>query len=505
MRHIYVSDVNGKPAVCFDTGLDARSFARTKMSQSLTESGFIVRPDGSREVWKLSGVNEVDGQMRIWGSHFTGKRLDLLLNEIDSAASQQTAFAAVIFWLRAKMLLGDTYTALDPGAVFVCLEDDSTGDHAYPKGSVFFAPENLANRCLFVERTKYSNEPSGGAVPAKKQPFSSVAVPILDRYNCPDLTGMEAVAFCAGTFLYKILANAHPYPDDTIFQDMREGVFMPVHFAISCLDKKFCGLIQSALLLPVAKKRSNMSGTDIISEMLRMLIEDESQTVPVSSLFVQLSPEENMRLEKEKKRHLKIQNVLIKTKRFVLLNKQALIWASVAIFFILFLVVSTTRSFYQRPTTKGMVSDAVTLAYYEAFDSLDHRFMEACVQGRAGKNDINAVMNIIAVDKTRQAYEMSTRSTYITAKEWIESGGEQPSTDVFGITDLSIFHLSGREEDGLVMYRVNYLLWSPDGYIIDRSDILTLTQDRRKNWKITEIVRVEEYRYSLVFQLKKSV
>jgi len=494
MRHIYVSDVDGKPAVCFDSGLDPRSFARTKMSQSLIENGFIVRPDGSHERWKPSGVNEVDGQMRIWGPSFTGKRLDLLLNELDSAASQQTAFQAVVFWLRAKMLLGDTRTALDPGAVFVCLEDDLTSGHAYPKGSVFFAPENLANRCLVVERTKYSAESSGGAVPAKKRPSSSVAIPVLDRYNCPDLTGMEAVAFCAGTFLYKILTNTYPYPDDTtIFQDMREGVFLPVHLAISRLDKKFCELIKMALLLPVEKKRSNMNGTDIISEILHALMENESQAVPVSSLFIQLSPEESMRLEKEKKRHSKINNIFIKTKRFALLNKQTLIGASIALFFILFLVISTTRSLFQRPTTEGMASDAVTLTYYEAFSSLDHVFMEACVQG-AGKNDINAVMNLIAVDKTRQAYEMSTRSTFIPAKEWIESGEDQPAPDVFGITDLSIFHLVGREEDGLVMYRVNYLLWSPEGYIIDRSDVLTLTRDRRKNWRITEIIRVEEYR-----------
>ncbi|MDR1839823.1 MAG: hypothetical protein LBQ93_09625 [Treponema sp.] len=494
MQHVYISDVDGKPAVCFDSGLDARSFARTKMSQSLIENGYIVRPDGSREIWKASGVNEVENQMRIWGPHFAGKRFDLLLNDLNSTTSQQTAFQAVVFWLRAKMLLGDTRTTLDPGAVFVCLEDDLPNDCAYPKGSVFFAPENLANRCLVVERTKYPAEPSGGTVPAMKRSSSSVKIPVLDRYNCPDLTGMEAVAFCAGTILYKILANAYPYPDDTtIFQDMREGVFLPPHLAIFSLDKKFCELIQLALLLPVEKRSSDMSGTDIISEMLRALMENESQAVSVSSLFIQLSPEESIRLEKEKKRHLIIHNVFIKIKRFTLLNKQIMIGTAVVFIFILFLVVSTTRSLFQRPTTEGMASDAVAVAYYEAFSSLDHVFMEACVQG-AKKNDINAVMNILAIDKTRQAYQMSTRSTYIPAKEWKESGGEQPALDVFGITDLSIFHLNGREEDGLVMYRINYLLWSPEGYLINRSDVLTLKRDKRKNWRITDIVRVEELR-----------
>ncbi len=60
MQRIYLSNIEEKQAICFDTGLDPRSFARTKMSQSLIECGYIVYPDGSREVWKPSSVNEVN-------------------------------------------------------------------------------------------------------------------------------------------------------------------------------------------------------------------------------------------------------------------------------------------------------------------------------------------------------------------------------------------------------------------------------------------------------------
>jgi len=489
MQNIHISDVEGKSAVCFDSGLDPRSFARTKMSQSLIENGYIVHPNGSHEIWKASGVNEVNGQMRIWGPSFSGKRLDLLFNEINSTTSLQASLLApleaVVFWIRAKMLLGDTHTSLNPGAAFVCLEDGQ----ACPKGSVFFAPVNLANRCLIVEGTKNSAVLSGAS--EKKRSSNPPEVPVLDRYGCPDLTGMEAVAFCAGTMLYGILAKAHPYLNDTtIFQDMREGVFLPPHFAAPGLDKKLCDLIQSALLLPVEKKRTGMSGTDIVGSLLRALMENENQILSVSSLFTELPPEEKLQLEKEKKRYLKIQNTLVKTKRFVIRNKHVLTGTAAGLFFILFIIASMTKSANQRPTTVGMASDTVIAAYYDAFSSLDHVFMEACVQG-AGKDDINTAVSLFAIGKTRQAYEMSVKSTFIPARVWKESGGELPSPDVFGVTDLSIEYLAGSEEDDMVIYRADYLLWSPEGYSISRDDILTLRRDRRKNWRITEILRNE--------------
>jgi hypothetical protein len=174
MLNIHVSDVDGKPATCFDTGLEPRSFARTKMSQCLIEPGYIVYPDGTHKVWKATGVNEVDGFMRVWGSPFTGKRLDFLLGQADSGlkttaqeVSLQAALQAVAFWIHCKLLLGDVRSALNPGAIFI----SSEGGKDFPKGTVFFAPENLSQRCLLVEGLD------------------------TDYYNCPDLKGMEAAAF----------------------------------------------------------------------------------------------------------------------------------------------------------------------------------------------------------------------------------------------------------------------------------------------------------------------
>jgi hypothetical protein len=469
---IYISEVDGKKAVCFDTGLEPRSFARTKMSQSLIESGYIVHPDGTHEVWRAIGVNDVDGYMRVWGSPFTGKRLDLIIDELNNIylpqekkdALRQEALQAVSFWIRAKMLLGDTHSAFNPAAAFVCCEDGKE----HPMGSVFFTPPNLSNRCLFVEGKE------------------------LDRFSCPDLTGMEAAAFSAGVMLYRILSDVHPYRSDkTIFQDMREGVFLPPNLASPALDKKLCGLIQSALFLPVEKKKSTISGIDIISNFLKILMTSENGIVSFSSLFSRLSPEENEQFAKEKKRFLSKQSYFVKTRRFVLRNKQIMIGAAVGLAFIIFIFVSTTASMGRRPTTAAMASDTVITAYYEAFSSLDHIFMEACING-ADKGDINAAATLFAIYRSRQVYESSGRSTIVPARVWKESGGELPSPDVFGVTDLVIEYKAGGENENMIMYQVDYLLWAPDvDFPRIRNDILTLRRDRKKNWRITEILRTE--------------
>jgi len=467
MQYINILTVEGKTSACFDTGLDPRAFARTKMSQSLIETGIISYPDGSREVWRPIGVYELDGLMRVWGPMFASQRLDLLLikatQSVQTASkqtAQQTALQAVAFWIKAKLLLGDTRSASNPAAAFISSEDSNTG-------AIFFAPEHLSNRCLLKEGSE------------------------TDRYSCPDLTGMEAAAFCAALMLYMILIGDHPYPAKSIYQDMREGVFLPPHLAASELDSKMSELIQAALLLPVEKKRTGKSGSDILSSLLEILIDSENKAVEISSLFNALNTEESARLEKERKQYLFKQTAFTKIRRFSALNKYTITGIAAGLIFVFFIIISTSKSYSQRPTTVGMASDTVISAYYDAFSSLDHLFMEACING-ADKTDINAAVSLFAITKAREAYEYSNAPSIIPARVWRENGGELPAPNVFGVTDLEINYLAGSEEDGMIIYRAEYMLWSPsDDYSVRRSDVITLELDRRKNWRITEIIRTE--------------
>jgi hypothetical protein len=302
---------------------------------------------------------------------------------------------------------------------------------------------------------------------------------------------MDAAAFSAGVMLYRILLDVHPYPSDaTIFQDMREGVFLLPKLKSPALDSKICDLIQSALFLPVIKKRTVKSTTELISKFLNILILSENGIVSFSSLFSRLSAEENEHFTKEKERFLSKQNYFVKTRRFVLRNKPILIGITIGLFFIVFIVVSTVTGMRGRPTTAGMTSDTVIISYYDAFSSLDHIFMDACING-ADKSDINAATNLFAIYKARQAYELAGNTSIIQAKVWVENGGELPSPDVFGVTDLVVQYRGGGES--MIMYQADYLLWTPyEDFPIIRSDILSLRRDRKNNWRITEILRTEK-------------
>jgi hypothetical protein len=121
---------------------------------------------------------------------------------------------------------------------------------------------------------------------------------------------------------------------------------------------------------------------------------------------------------------------------------------------------------------------------------MDFEFMEACIQG-ASKADVNAVLSLTAIIKTRQAYE-GVLSDTIPAQVWIENGGTLPADNVFGVTEMSIVHLSGSEFEKQILYRVDYTLWPlTEDEPYRRNDIITLKPDRKNNWRITEIRRTE--------------
>ena len=464
MQNIHISEVEGKPAFCFDTGVDPISFARTKMSQSLTESGFIVFPDGSHKTWKSSGVNEVNGFMRVWGPSFSGERLDLLIKDDEAS---QTALKAVVFWIRAKLLLGEVNCTITPGAAFISLAETPE----YPEGSVFFTPQNLSQRCLTAE----------GAEP--------------NYYYSPDLKDSQAAAFCAGAMLYRILTKNHPYPDAVnVFQDMRDGVFIPLHQAIPGLNDNLCNLIHSAILLPVAKKEKDenkfsRSGTEILNNLLTLLMDKEGNIVSIPSLIRELTEEENIQLEKEKKK-LKFKNITVKANRYASYNKFLIGGVAAALIFIIMFVSSLIKNRLERPTTAGLNSNSVVTAYYDAFNSLDHVFMEICLNG-ADKSDINLTLNLYVIDKVRQSYEFRADSSLVSAETWLQQGGEIPD-NIFGITDMRLEHIAGNETENQIQYRANYTLWVPGASDpITRCDMLILSRDRRKNWRITEIIRAE--------------
>ena len=475
------------PDFGFDTRLDARSFAQAKFAQCITEPGLIVRPGEAPPsriaLWKASGVREEtrDGgepTMVVWGPPVEGERLDALLGGIEQPDKVLTA---VSLWIQSILALGED-TPLVP--LWPCAAIIAQGDEGRPS-SVFFAPPSLIRRSVTFNDERYVN---------------------------PALDGMEAAAFTAAALLYRILTGAPSFSADNasaLYEDMRDGNFLPIHFAVPGLNSRLASLIQTALERPAIVQPAPeqtypelQSGTVLLTALLA-IIKPEGQTVPAASLVTPLPEPDRLLLEKEKAQYLKIKTASIKTRRFVARNTALLLGIFAAMAAAALVVYSIASARAHLPTTEGMDPVQVIESYYHAFGNLDHQMMEACVTGDTGKNDITAVINFFVMDKTRQAYERGAPPLIFPAHKW--QGGDFPEAPLFGAADLRVKWLAGDYDGGEIHYRVDYTFWVPaeaaDDAAVEtetadpslslsyhRRDILTLVL-KKGNWRIAAIDR----------------
>jgi hypothetical protein len=512
-RRVFLFNVEGRQALGFDTGLDSRSFAQAKLAGLITEPGLIVRfpplPTTNYqlptiEFWNASGVAETGTAgrplMAVWGPPFEGERLDLILDD-SVAGRQDRALAAVTAWIQAIAALGNPPADIPLWPCSALIDD---GGGSYPPKAVFFAPAGLAKRCLMTGETAFS----GG-----------------EWYVNVDLDGDYAVAFTAAAMLYRVFAGTPAFSgtdEIVIHQDMREGNFLPARLAAPGLDSRLAALIQRALTPPSVAAKSAAGQVKNNTAPVAALTPDEflavlqpaGQTVPVASLFQPLDDTGRQLLEKEKDQYLKIQTRAVKTKRFVARNTAIIIGCLAAVIAVALITWSTVKSRAYLPTTAGMSPEQVIESYYNAFGELDHPLMEACVTGKAGKGDITMVVNLFVINRAKQAYEINSPPLVISAKAWLENGGGDVDSNVFGVTDLH-FQLAGDEQLAMnegtegVRYRVDYTFWRPDQTDGDTMpepatgrgtfiympptayyyrDYVTLI-NKKGNWRISEIVR----------------
>jgi hypothetical protein len=497
-RQVFLFEHNDGNAVNqvlgFDTGLSSRAFAQAKFAQVITEPGLIVRPGAAPELWKASGVLEfsrTDGEptMVVWGPSFGGEHLDLLL---DRQALKDKILAAICSWIRAILAVGKVAKAAI--SFWPCAAIIGEGAPSL-EGGVFFAPPSLVRRCLMA--------------PGEPSRFSGG-----EWYVHPDLEGMDAAVFTAAAMLYRVFAAVPPFSavDELLLhQDMRDGNFLPVHFAVPGLDTRLTALIHHAIAPPEKKTRyiANVAGKPDAAAVLDGflgILQPVGQPVLAASLIKSLSDADCLALEKEKKQFLKVHTASIKTRRFIARNTAILFGSIAGMVIAAIIAYNVVSARANLPTTAGMDPTQVIASYYNAIGELDHQMMEACVTRGAGKDDITTVINFFVLSKVRQAYEYSTMSNVLSAQKWQEEGGGPVDRPVFGITDLRIEQITAR--DDATRYRADYTFWIPAQVSEEppergvplsepaaalprpyhRSDIVTFTQ-KRGNWRISEIIR----------------
>jgi hypothetical protein len=441
-------EVEGKTRLGFDTGLTAQAFAQAKIAQFITSPGVIIEPGGTGSIWRAEGVTEYfaagspdregnEASMVVWGPGFRGKRLDRIIEEGD-----EDALDALRYWVRARGILDAPKPELPlespeaspfPAPAAAILTGSSPGS-AFSPGTILFPPARLTRRALEAEGSWFD-----GA----------------EQWTHPDLTGEAAAVFAAAAMLYRIVCGEPPYPNkdpEGLYSDLREGVYIPPNLAAPGLDKRIADLISRALA-PVS------------AGIKRPSLEDFADTIgsPLSGgkerFFHALSGDEKAKLESEREKFSRQKTAVVKTRRFIRRNT-AILGGVIAGLAVLALVIGSIVSGNKnRPNTRGMEPREVIGAYYGAFETLDHTLMDACVINKAGKGDVDMIMNMFVISKVREAYEM--RDPLVPARIWLDAGSAPTDLTVVGVTGL---HLDGEDEDesdGEVRYRADYTLWLP--------------------------------------------
>ena len=467
-------DLDKVKVIGFDTGLDNKAFAQAKMAQFLSQNGFIVKPDGSVKSWKAEGVHELESPakntMVIWGSDFNGISLDSLVHDQDK---RQQALDAVLFYLKAKItLLKDSLdsAALFPGACGAIFCNKGS-EH----GTFFFPPERLVKRSI---------EANGDEAVNNSQ-----------QWYHPDLNGEKAVVFTAAVMLYAIFTSKLPFVNkdiDVLRHDIRESVFMPLKLAAPGFDRELSELLND-VLFPI-KNKASPSAQQLIDCL------EKNRSRKIADFYTELTEEEMQKIKNEHRNYKKKQDLRIKTKRFIIRNTAIIAVCLCAIIAAGLFIHGYLRQLSERFNTIGLTPVEVAMAYYNAFNTLDHDIIDACTHGRNSRNDITMVMNLFVISRARQAYEL-TSVVHIPAQDWLDTGMPQTDALVFGITDLVLQILSETENE--VFIQADYFLWVPPGYLgeynqisehipvsvsINTKDILTLGLINDA-WRIIEIDR----------------
>ncbi|MDR0473022.1 MAG: hypothetical protein LBH43_05070 [Treponema sp.] len=511
MNRIHDFRLDGKEALGFDTGLDSRAFAQAKAAQVLSEPGCLVFPDGRIENWKALGVEEnPDGNMTVYGPAFPGKSL---MDIICDQARKEEALDAARFWIKAQIFLSQIIDegkrSVFPGAAGAFIALKNAGD--FPAGTVLFPPERLVKRCI---------EAAGDE-----------AVEAAQRFVHPDLYGEEGAAFSAASMLYAVFCGAPPFaenkalnreaahegkvkktggrsPLEIMRQDIREGVFLPPELAAPGLDKELSKIINETLSANLQKtKNKKRPSLEVLFDAVG------SAGSRGTASWLRMPGEEEIKKNlRKKKQYNKSRNLQVKTRRFVIRNTTIIAVSAAALLILLFGIRGFLRQRAERPNTIGMSPVQVAETYYGAFGPLDHILMEACVLGKAGKEDINLVINLFVLARARQAYEFNS-FTAIGAEEWLDAGSPETHINVFGVTGLNIKILGVDEVSGRTEFGAEYTLWLPAAFFpeedgkpltleemaenrntprlpiaFQRRDRLKLVMHKNA-WRISEIIR----------------
>jgi hypothetical protein len=426
---IFHLDYEDKMVLGFDTGLSERSFAQSKAASLLSESGYVVFPNASINVWQAEGVIKLQKRMIIYGADFEGSSLDSFLQ---CNGDKDAALNAIRLWLCAVRVLSGKNIFPNPSPHGVIIAKD---------GTFFFPPSNLVKKSIDAEENE-------------------TALTASLQFVHPDLTGEESFTFSAAVMLYQLFSGEAAFQDshsEQVLNSIRTGNFLPVDLTAPSLDEKTADFINNA----INPKNTSPS----LMNMIELL--GGEKTKQYNEFFKQISDEEKKSIVLKRKQFAKRLQDKAKAKIFFNKHKTIFIGVGIGLAAVIFIAWNIIIGLNNRLDTKGMTPAEIVKQYYASFGTLDHDFMEAATIGSAGESEIKMVQNLFVISKVREAYERT--APIIPAQEWVDGGSQETESMVFGVSNLEQRKIHQSEQEAL--FEADGLLWMPEYLSTDHKEI----------------------------------
>ena len=449
----------GSEYLAIPTGIRGGGHALSQLMQLKDSPGWIVDSGMVRE-WRITSFTRKQGEVYLYGPFFDGASLAGILDKAPGRA-----LGYLLKMVSALMLLADKSVPLfdiQTNAVFFSEE-----------GAVLFLPPALV-------RLGRASETMADKIHT------------YDCLNHPDLKGEERLSFAVGALLYRNLTRRFPFESDSeeeIHYRMRDLELVSLMLHVPELKREVADTVARAL-----RKGSKETALTLLDwqqclvrwaqdGVLRDLPDQEKNSVLLEAQTRQI------RAEKQFRRRL-----------YWVRNWRTIAAVSAGVVFVGLVAGSILSNVFAPRSTRGFTPLEVVETFYSSYNRLEHRVMEDCVIGDAGKQEVNEVVNLFALIGMTAQFDADSEFV-VAADVWDADGRpEMKESIVYGVVELSV-----REErsEPSPVFVVEYEKWGPIG---DREqaaavgvpyhgafmrDRVFLEQDRR-DWVIYRFERLTE-------------
>lgn len=471
MTIIQTTRRDNKEVLLLQSALKPRTFAQTKLSQSMGTKGYILSLDGSLSEWSIEGTvctTTASGEfMAIYGPSFSGTSLFSAIQ-----GDKQTAWN----YLHKTVSLIRNYV------------QNGTLPHDVLKGVIQAGPEAIL--C--------NNDGSILLLPADLYIKTLASYGITQEtenrllWIHPDAASEDPLrmfSFMVGTIAYRIIAGLTPFSPNNfdttgayLASLMRTEVFEPLELANWNVKPEVAQLINTLLKTSIATSFDQLLafGSDYT-----LLKDPAKEGIPETQEFIE------QRIYRAKKRAEQQKSREFKRKHKDVFKVFGILFLFVVILFGMYL-----QDLKSKPSTLGLEPLDVVIQFYEAINDLDQE-IPRLYSAKGVKTDYdNFTTNLYVTSKVRESYE---RNGGILTPAELFISDYNPNRFIYGITGLNIEELSRTEKE--VTYGVSLYLWMPldreqkDAFIASEQSValsiykytetLSLAYEKDR-WKITQ-------------------